>query len=249
MNREEFLNELVYLLQDIPEEDKADALDYYRDYLEEAGDNVEEAMREFGSPERIAAIIRSDIAGHLDDGGEFTERGYEDERFRDPNYQVAKRYDLPEQSDQSSYAGRDGRAAYHRDEERRKIVSSNSTVKVILLIALVLVASPVLLGLGGGLLGILAGGAAILIGMFVVVGVLTAAFFISGIVAIVAGAVYTTVDPIAAALAIGIGFLMLGLGFVFLVVGVLVYGRFVPWAFRGIINVISSLIYRRERRR
>ena len=24
------------------------------------------------------------------------ERGYEDERFRDPNYQIAKRFDLPE---------------------------------------------------------------------------------------------------------------------------------------------------------
>ena len=34
--------------------------------------------------------------GHLEDGGEFTEKGYQDERFRDPNYQVAKRYDLPD---------------------------------------------------------------------------------------------------------------------------------------------------------
>lgn len=53
-------------------------------------------VRELGSPERIASIIRSDIAGNLEDGGEFTESGYKDERFRDPNYQVVKRYDLPE---------------------------------------------------------------------------------------------------------------------------------------------------------
>lgn len=97
MNREEFMKELEYLLSDIPDEEKAEAIGYYRDYLEEAGEeNEEAAIREFGSPERIAAIIRSDLSGHLEDGGEFTDKGYEDERFRDPNYQVAKRYDLPD---------------------------------------------------------------------------------------------------------------------------------------------------------
>lgn len=96
MSKEEFMRKLEYLLSDIPEEEKKDALDYYQDYLEEAGDMADKAIEEFGSPERIAAIIRSDIRGDLKDGGSFTEVGYEDERFRDPNYQVAKRYDLPE---------------------------------------------------------------------------------------------------------------------------------------------------------
>ena len=36
MSRNEFMERLEYLLSDIPEEEKADALDYYRDYLEEA---------------------------------------------------------------------------------------------------------------------------------------------------------------------------------------------------------------------
>ena len=35
MNREEFLRRLEELLQDISEEEKRDALDYYRSYLEE----------------------------------------------------------------------------------------------------------------------------------------------------------------------------------------------------------------------
>ena len=33
MNREEFMKELEYLLSDIPDEDKAEAIGYYRDYL------------------------------------------------------------------------------------------------------------------------------------------------------------------------------------------------------------------------
>ena len=99
MNRNEFMERLEYLLSDIPQEEKADAIAYYRDYLEEAGDDAGKAIQDFGSPERIAAMIRSELAGNLEDGGEFTERGYEDERFRDPSYQVAKRLDLPEEGE------------------------------------------------------------------------------------------------------------------------------------------------------
>lgn len=87
MNRAEFIRELEYLLQDLPEADREDAIAYYRDYLEEAGEEGEaQVLQEFGSPERVAAIIRSDLNGGLENGGEFTESGYQDERFRDPNF-------------------------------------------------------------------------------------------------------------------------------------------------------------------
>ena len=70
MNRETFMKDLEYLLQDIPDEEKADALSYYADYLEEAGpENEEKVLKEFGSPERIAAIIRADLKGDLESGG------------------------------------------------------------------------------------------------------------------------------------------------------------------------------------
>lgn len=72
MNRDEFMRELEYLLADIPDEEKEDAIEYYRDYLEEAGpENEDSVIREFGSPERIAAMIRADMNGHLKEGGEF----------------------------------------------------------------------------------------------------------------------------------------------------------------------------------
>ena len=91
MSKDEFMKRVEYLLSDLPEEETRDALDYYRDYLEEAGEAAEETMREFGSPERIASIIRSDLQGNLADGGEFTDAGYTDERFREPNFQLARR--------------------------------------------------------------------------------------------------------------------------------------------------------------
>lgn len=76
MRKEEFFDKLEYLLQDIPDQDREDALDYYRDYLAEAGSgNEEAAIEDFGSPERVAAIIRADLAGNLNDGGSYTDRG------------------------------------------------------------------------------------------------------------------------------------------------------------------------------
>ena len=91
MNRETFLRELEYLLQDMGEEERADALAYYRDYLDEAGpENEEKVIREFGSPERVAAMIRAGEKGGMEDGGEFTETGYGDERFKDPGYEVRR---------------------------------------------------------------------------------------------------------------------------------------------------------------
>ena len=117
MTRDEFMKELAYLLQDIQDEDKDDAVQYYTDYFEEAGPDKEaEVIQELGSPERIAAIIRADIAGHLESGGEFTEQGYQDERFRDPGYAMAKRLDLPEEQESGGQGRGSREQGYNREQ-------------------------------------------------------------------------------------------------------------------------------------
>ena len=119
MSRETFMKELEYLLQDIGEEERADALAYYRDYLDEAGpEREEQALAEFGSPERVAAMIRASIDGNMEEGGEFTETGYGDERFKDPGYQVQKRYDVPDISPEPEKTG--GETAGRKGETPRK---------------------------------------------------------------------------------------------------------------------------------
>ena len=42
MNRVEFMETLSRLLQDIPEEDRIDALKYYNDYFDDAGSENEQ---------------------------------------------------------------------------------------------------------------------------------------------------------------------------------------------------------------
>ena len=62
MNRIEFMEELSGLLQDIPEEDRMDALNYYNDYFDDAGaENEKNVIAELESPEKVAAkIIEAD---------------------------------------------------------------------------------------------------------------------------------------------------------------------------------------------
>lgn len=254
MNKEQFMKELEYLLQDIPEEEKADALEYYRDYLEEAGEEEEKALQDFGSPERIAAIIRADIAGHLEDGGEFTEHGYEDTRFRDPNYQVAKRYDLPEAA-QGAPAGNPGGKEQEdsrmNGEAKHRETSSGREIpwgKLLLAGVLLLIASPILLGIGGSLLGIVTALFGALAALVIGLGIFTLALLFGGLVCVGAGIAAAVNGTVGGVLAIGIGILILGIGFLLLALCVWFYGKILPWLFRVTVDGISNLFHRKGSR-
>ena len=269
MNRDTFMKELKYLLQDISEEEKADALAYYADYLDEAGPEEEErVLREFGSPERIAAIIRADLEGNLEDGGGFTDRGYEDERFREPNYSVAPRKDLPEkpedggQAEEPKETAQGGETPPSRNSQEsagkgghpRKQSNGWKIAGIILLVA---ITSPLWLALFGVAIGILGGGAGILIGILAVAAVLllllavwTAGWILAGLLGTIVGfiIIFTPGNLVNGIWCIGIGIAFLGIGIVSLAACALLYGKCLPWLFRSIIDGISRLIHRRERR-
>lgn len=271
MNRREFIRELEYLLQDIPEEEKADAIAYYRDYLEDAGEEQEEdVIREFGSPERVAAIIRADLRGDLDSGGEFTESGYQDERFRDPRFQVAERHRGLGDSDgqrnakdrfwnshssdwiqreEGVYSGEGREQGRHRGGLLSKGSAGSQVLKIILILALICVLSPVLLGLGGGIVGIAAGFLTLLIAVVLLAGVLTAAAWIGAAALLVLGVGMLFAYPWSGVLIIGCGVFVLGLACLGVAVSVLVYGKLVPFCLCSVVNWINRLLYRGRRDR
>ena len=64
MNRAEFMRQLEHLLRDISESERQEALDYYNSYFDDAGaENESKVIQELGSPGKVAAIIKSDLAG------------------------------------------------------------------------------------------------------------------------------------------------------------------------------------------
>ena len=90
MKKEAFLRELEYLLSDLPDDERTEAVGYYRNYFDEVDlQDEEELVGRLGSPEKVAAEIRTGLSGN--DQGEFTERGYQDERFREA-YHVPDQY-------------------------------------------------------------------------------------------------------------------------------------------------------------
>lgn len=244
MNRVEFMNELEYLLQDIPVEDKADALEYYRDYLEDAGDeNEEQAIREFGSPERVAAIIRADLNGHLEDGGGFTESGYQDERFHDPRYQVVKHQDLPEAAEEKN------RSEKGADNQRQKPLHNNQNLvgtilKIGLGVLLFCILAPVVLSVGGGALSIILVVICAIITAALLVGVLTLAACIAAVALFVLGIGVLFTNPWSGLLVLGAAVLLLGTALIGVALSILVYMQFLPFCIRGTVNVLSRLLHR-----
>lgn len=256
MRKEAFLRQLEYLLQDISEADRDEALNYYRDYLDEAGPENEEAvLKEFGSPERIAAIIRSDANGNLEDGGSFTEKGYEDERFRDPNYQLAKRMDLPEEhvgsgrQSGNGFGERESARPNQEWSEPKPAPRTSGCLKLVLAAILLVVAAPILLGVGGTAIGLLTGILVTAAVLFFLAALLTIVFLFSGVVVVGAGFAALFVDPVEAVFAIGLGLVILGIGLLALVGSCWFYGKLIPKIFRGVgnwINSVSDWIRRRR---
>lgn len=261
MNRQEFMKELEYFLQDIPDEEKEDAVSYYRDYLDEAGKEHEaEAIQEFGSPERIAAMIRSELMGTLEDGGAFTESGYRDERFRDPNFQLVKRKHLPDGKEEEwsqsqggpSYSDPDWNTSQNQEgdagKNARKQDFADRTwfkrlIKVGLLLVILSVAAPIALGVGGSLLGVVAGALLLLLAAIVLIGVLTGTALLGAVALLVAGFGLLFTNPWSGLAALGAGTLFLGLGLIGLALSVLVYGKFLPWCFRTSVDFVSRLFH------
>lgn len=61
MDRIEYLQELKFELKNLPVEEQEEALEYYRDYFEDA-DNDEEVIKEFGTPAELARTITEKFA-------------------------------------------------------------------------------------------------------------------------------------------------------------------------------------------
>ena len=62
MTKEQFLFQLEQLLLDLPQEEREEAIAYYREYFNDAGSEDEASIiEELGTPEKVAASIREGL--------------------------------------------------------------------------------------------------------------------------------------------------------------------------------------------
>lgn len=268
MKREEFLNQLEYLLQDVSEEEKRDAIDYYRDYLEEAGPEKEhEVLSGFGSPERIAAIIRTDLLGGMDAAGEFTDKGYEDVRFETSSYPAVRKQEVVEHkgfssdgsSDKGNAPGRENSdgADYKNGSYAAKAVKERGTKPVkdqgwfrfIMIAIFIIVCVPILFSAAVAVFSGAIGIGSVLLALLIVLAVLTLVGFVAGAALIFFGITSLILDGWFGIMCIGAGLAFLGIGFVLLVCSVLFYGTFLPWLVRAAADVFSRIFGRGNKKK
>lgn len=219
MNRVEFMQQLERLLADIPENDRLDAIEYYNNYFDEAGaENESQVIRELGSPGRVAAIIKADSNETGGQHATYTE-------------QDGEKTNMPSKKEKG----------YKAPKQKRNIPWP-------LIIVLIIFASPVLIGVGGGLLGGIVGVLGALFGIAVAVIACGVGFFVAGVVCFVVGIVRLFISPAEGLVTIGLGSLLLALGILFIVLFIWCAFKWIPALFRGCVNLFQRLFHRGERR-
>ncbi|MBO4846190.1 MAG: DUF1700 domain-containing protein [Lachnospiraceae bacterium] len=222
MNKQQFLAELKQLLGDIPADERDEALSYYNDYFEDAGeDNEESIVAELESPEKIAFMIKAGLRDSDKSVGEFTETGFR--TYYDDKDELANT--IPSSDD--------------RGFGRTQMPKSPSTWLIILLILASPVLIPLFFGLLAGLIGIAAGIAAAIIG--IAAGGLAA--IVCGIVCLVVGLPGFAV-PAGGLIITGLGLMIIGAGILLTLLGVWVIPRLIPKVFKLFVRLVSALFSR-----
>ncbi|MBR2402149.1 MAG: hypothetical protein IKB01_05150 [Lachnospiraceae bacterium] len=236
MNRVEFMQQLERLLMDIPEHDRLDAIAYYNDYFDEAGiENEAQVIRELGSPEKVATTIKMDLNASGNTEAEYTEHGYDD--GRDANH-----INTPAKQENTS-----------KNKKQKR------DFPLALIIILIIFASPILVGVGGGAFGVIIGILATIFGIVIaaVVTVLALAIamlacgiacLVAGAACIVVGLVRAVTSGVEGLLFVGVGGIVFALGILFTVLFVWCAFKWLPALFRWTIDLIQRLFSRKERR-
>ena len=176
MNRAEFMSRLTALLQDVPPAEREEAIAYYNEYFDDAGEGNEEGViAALGSPEELARSIK---AGLFDGGstGEFTESGFHGYEQRSKNQimstsqqqaggqngaQAGGFQGNPYGQQAGSTGGTNGSYGQQNPQGRpQKKPMTGGQIALIIVLAVLL--SPVWIGVLGGLFG---GGVGILAGL------------------------------------------------------------------------------------
>lgn len=233
MNKEEFLSQLEAHLSGMPENEKQEALQYYRDYFEDAGKEKEnDILASLGSPAEVAENIKEE-----NQSGEWTERGYFAEHQSADTCIVKTDAVGGQNTENQQNIGNQQNAGSESAKKEDK-------AGIILAIVLIVVLSPVWLPILGGLLGTLVG----LIGAFFGFMVSGAALFIVSI-PIVIGSICAMV----AGLPVPIGLMLIGAGLMIGAIGillifltVLIIRYAIPALIKGIKSLWNMIFKRRE---
>lgn len=236
MNREQFISRLDELLKDIPESERAEAIEFYREYFDDAGsENEDSVIKELGSPEEVAHNIREELAEKELVTAESVERNKEQKAEREQTY-----------TGQNGSTNRyyDNTGSNNSPEEEREKKKKNASMILLIILACILaipVGIPVLSAVGGTLIGL----AAAFLGILLAIWIVGIVFVVVSLVLFVVAIANIFTSTIASVLLFGLSFIFFGSGLLLVLAGMKICTILIPQLFRGIAHLFNSLIYRR----
>lgn len=223
MGKEEFLRQLEALLSGISEEERKEALAYYRSYFEDAGEpNEASIIAELESPQKVAESILKDMG--IDGSGYNAFANRDEEYYKNVNQTIQNLNGA--QSAKKNDAGMTG-----------------------LTVALIAITSPIWLTLLLVILSVLLAVVAALFGVAVAVVAVMASLIFVGFVLIGVGVGFLFGGAPAVGIGLaGCGLIVLALGILAVLLVIWVFGGFLPWAFKGIWQLCKKPFDKRKER-
>lgn len=239
MTKIEYMNQLEELLRDLPSEEREAALTYYDDYFEDAGpDNTDTVISELGSPERVAAFIKSDLNDNVWKDSEkiiYTENGYKDTTIEDNRYEVVSN-DYQESSERNN-SNENKRTKETYKTKSNSTMNNNNTSKILLVIIICIIAIPIGIPFLGTAFGLIVAVMGILIGLFVALIAVTGSLLIGGLVLFIGGVIQLFLAPMNGILMCGFGLVLFGLGTLAAVLTMVVCTKVIPTIVSGIVEL------------
>lgn len=227
MSREEYLKQLAYLLQDIPDDEREEALHYYEEYFEDAGESeAEQVIATLGSPERVAAMVRDGLREGSGENGEYTDSGYQNDWFREFNKVPEPRMNFNEEHQQRREYHEEYRQ-YHQKKDRNWI----------LIAVIAVLTSPLWIGLVGGIAGVVLGAIGVIFALAVAFAALTFAAWVVGVVFGAVGIAKLFVAPFLGIMMIGIACICVAIGLVMVLGAKWFLLTAMPAIIRGFVNL------------
>lgn len=237
MNREQFLNRLEILLQDISEEERVEALAFYRSYFEDAGENKEEdIIRELESPEKVAQSIKADLAGTTEDNGQSA-----------PNQGQQTSNAYSNAYNQQEYINNVNQTIQNLQSVEKK---KKNTTTIVLGIIIAVLTCPIWLTLLAVVAALIVAVAACLLGVIASVVAVVGGCVIAGFVVLgVGGGLLFSGSPAVGLAVIGIGLILIAIGLLAVVLLVWLCGVALPWICKGIVKLCKMPFQKRKKER
>lgn len=234
MNRKEYMKELAFLLSDISDDERAEALNFYENYFDEAGiDHESQVIQELGEPSRIAAMIKADLKGDFDEHIEVGNQGFTNDDF---NYRYEVK-DVKTKGEKTEKAS-SWKQKWHAMESRDKLI-----LAIILVLCVVPLSFPIL-GMFTGLFAVGFGLALPLFIFFFGFWIVTFVLYVIAIAMIVGGVIQMFSLPGAGFICLGVGCLFLGLAQIFNKIASWFFKTCIPAIIDGIASIFNKLFDR-----